>query len=346
MTNEHRQDDERATAYLWDPAEAPVDPDVATLEKRLATVRFDPSARPLRLPARKPARILRFPPRRWLALAAAASVLIAVSAFGYSRWRFTWPAGQSWTVAMRSASVPSEFAIGTPLVLPLAETAVVDVARIGTMRVEGGSTVALRSTQGNRHRLTMDAGRMYLRVWAPPGSVAIQTPAGEVIDLGCEFDLEVDANTSRVHVRSGWVQLDNRIAEALVPAGASSEMTRTRVPGVPVFDTASETFRTSVRRYEETHDQTLIDRIVSDARVEDVYTLLMLVQRGTPGIDRIASRAAELWPLPDGVTVGGILRGDREGFQRWRDTLHLPPPKGWLRNWRDGLPQWLRPRGR
>jgi ferric-dicitrate binding protein FerR (iron transport regulator) len=339
-----QRDDDRASGYLWDPAAADaVDPEVLALEQRLAPVRFDPDARPLRL--RRAAPRGRWPAARWVALAATAAV-VATAAFGFSRWRWTWPAGQAWTVSTRSSSVPAELAVGAPLTLAPGEGAVVDVARIGTMRIDGGSSIALRSTQGSRHRLAMEAGRVSIRVWAPPGSLAIQTPAGEVIDLGCEFDLEVDASASRVRVRSGWVQLENGIDESLIPAGASSEMTRAGRPGVPVFDNADPAFRAAVRRYELTGDAAVVETIVGTARVEDMLTLLDLVDRGTAGTDRIASRAAELWPLPDGVTVGGIVRGDRDGLWRWRDTLPLPPVKSWLRNWRDALPQWLAPGAR
>ena len=339
------RDDERASAYLWDPAaDTDVDPEVLALEKQLASLRFDPASRPLELNRR--ARVVRRPATRWLAYAAAAGVVLAAASWGFSQWRWAWPAGKAWTVSTRPPSAPAELAIGTPLSLPSAESAVIQVERIGTMQIDGGSRLALRSTQGSRHRLTMDAGRVSVRVWAPPGSLAIQTPAGEVIDLGCVFDLEVDATSSRVRVLSGWVQLENGIDETLVPAGSSSEMTRGRPPGVPVFDAADPRFRDAVRRYEMTEDSAAVDAMVATARAEDMLTLIYLADRGGAGTDRILSRGAELWPLPDGVTVGGILRGDRDGLWRWRDTLPLPPVKGWLRNWKDALPGWLRPAGR
>jgi hypothetical protein len=71
-----------------------------------------------------------------------------------------------------------------------------------------------------------------------------------------------------------------------------------------------------------------------------MLTMLLLVERRSAGADRIAFRAAELSPPPRDVTVGQVLRGDRNALWRWRDTLPLPPPKGWLRNWQDALPQW------
>jgi hypothetical protein len=72
-----------------------------------------------------------------------------------------------------------------------------------------------------------------------------------------------------------------------------------------------------------------------------VLTLLMLVKRRAPGSDRLVARAAELAPPPDGVTAANVSRGDHADLDRWRESLPLPPPKGWLRNWRDALPGWL-----
>ena len=338
MTN---HSDDTTRAYLWDPKAGGdgVDPELLALEERLATLSFDAIEQPLPLPLKR-RRIVRMPVR-WWTLAAAAALVLAVTSVWYSQWRWTWPEGRPWTMSARSASAPEQLSVGAPLDLGRDEHAVVNVARIGTMRVDGGSRLALRSTHGTRHRLELERGRVVLRVWAPPGSVAFRTPAGEVIDLGCEFDLTVDDAGSRVTVLSGWVQLANGIDESLIPAGASSEMAMNRGPGVPVFDSASPQFREAVRRYEATKDVAAADAIAGNARSRDVLTLLMLIERRGPGVDRLALRAAELAPMPAGVTVSGIVRGDRDGLWRWRDTLHLPPPKGWLRNWQDALPGWL-----
>jgi hypothetical protein len=230
--------------------------------------------------------------------------------------------------------------LGSTLEVPSAGQALVDVARIGTMRVEGGSRVVLRSTQGTRHRLAMDAGQVRVRVWAPPFSVAFQTPAGDVLDMGCEFDLQVEAEVSRLQVRSGWVQMENTVGESLIPAGASGEMRRNLMPGVPVFDNAGPSFLAAVRQLERTGDATSLQSVLDSARAEDVLTLLMLIARRVAGSDQLAARAAELSPPPGDVTVGQVARGDRDALWRWRDSLPLPPAKGWLRNWKDALPRW------
>ena len=331
--------DDRTDAYLWDPKATP-DPEVQAVERLLEPLRLDATATPREWRPRTS------PPRarlRWAyGLAAAAVVLIGLG-WSLSAYRLSWPAGRAWTVDNASGGVPNELAVGSTLDLASSANARVNIARIGTMQVDPGARVTLRYTQGTRHRLGLDRGTVRVRTWAPPGSVAFITPAGEVIDMGCEFDLTVEASRTIVRVRSGWVQVANNVEESLIPAGAASEMRADRAPGIAVFEDARPGFAAAVRALEVgTGDRDAhVATIASLARARDMYTLLMLVERQTYGSDRLAAAAADLVPPPTGVTVNGIIRGDRDALWRWRDTLPLPPVKGWLRNWRDGLPEWL-----
>jgi len=329
MTSEHND-------YLWDPAATP-DADVAAVEQTLAGLRFDPSRRPLRLPVRARPRRRFVRPVAMLALAA--SLLLAAGT-GLWTWRQSWPAGKPWTI--ESSAADARLEVGRQVTLPAGENAVANIGRIGTMRIAGGTSFELRATRGMRHRLRMDAGQVHVRVWAPPVSVVFETPAGEVIDMGCEFVLSVDGDSSHVRVASGWVQLENGIDEVLVPAGASSEMTSARGPGAPVFDDAAEGFREAVRAIEAGAGPAALDRVLRLARERDVFTLLQMAERYREVAAPLLRRAAELSPPPGDVTIGAILRGDRQSLWRWVDSLPLPSPKsGWWRNWRDALPFWL-----
>jgi len=333
-------EDDRIDAYLWDAA-APPDDAVRQAEQRLGALRFDPVRTPLLWPAPAPAVVGHR--RRWLYGLAAAVVIIAAG-WSLAEWRLSWPAGRAWTMAATPASLPERLAVGSTLTLPASESARVNIARIGTMQVQGDARMTLEFTQQGRHRLALERGTVRVRVWAPPGSVVVRTPAGDVIDLGCAFDLTADADRSIVRVRSGWVQLDNPIGESLVPAGAVSEMLTDRAPGVAVFEDASPDFQAAVRALEASANPdvaALVRVILAQARPRDVLTLLLLIDRGAPGRDQFAARAAGLFPPPAGVTANGVLRGDRDGLWRWRDSLPLPPAKSWIRNWRDGLPAWL-----
>lgn len=327
--------DDRLDTYLWDPAALP-DESARRIERQLAAARFDPALKPL-----PQATGLCAPERttgtRWLRGLAAAAAILIVAGVSLAAWRWTWPAGRAWTVAAARSNTADALAVGTPFATPDSEPALVRIARIGTMRVDGGSTLTLRSTSSNRHRLVLEEGTVRVRVWAPPFSVAFHTPAGDVFDMGCEFDLTVDSGSTHVRVTSGWVQLENFFGEAIVPAGASTGMQEGRRPGVAVFDDAPDGFREAVRRLER--GDTPVETIVRLARSRDVLTLLQLVQRDSIGADRLARRAFELAPPPDPGDLERGIAGDRAALDRWMNSLPLPDPKsGWWWNWRDALP--------
>lgn len=335
MTNP--QSDEHLDAYLWDPA-APAHEDVLAVEQRLASARYDPDLRPL-----SHASLTR--PHRgfagtywWQALAAAVVVLVAGASL--LQWRLTWPRDRAWSIESTSNGSPERLGVGETLRTGSEQTATVRVARIGTMRVDRDSAVTLRMTQGNRHGLILDRGTVHVRVWAPPATLSFRTPAGEVLDMGCEFDLTVDALTSRVRVTSGWVQLENDLGESLVPEGASASMTATTRPGVPVFDDAAVPFEEAVRRIEAgRRGPRDLEQVTALARPRDMLTLLILIERGVGGREQLAARAAELVPPPPGVSIEAILKGETRLLWRWHDTLSLPPTKGgWWLNWKDALP--------
>lgn len=336
----NHQSDDALDAYLWDPTAAP-DEGVLAIETQLVSARFDPDVRPLLLPRSTSASRRFAGAYSWRRLAAAA-VLLLVAGAALLEWRLTWPRGRAWRVESTSNGSASQLAVGETLRTAAAQTALVHVARIGTMRVARDSAVTLRMTQGGRHRLVLDRGTVHVRVWAPPASLAFRTAAGEVLDMGCEFDLSVDGATSHVRVTSGWVQLENDLGESLIPEGASASMTSTTRPGVPVFDDAPVLFREAVRAIETGMGaQADIARVAELARPRDMLTLLILVELRVAGREQLAARAAEISPPPSDVSIEAILRGETRLLWRWRETLPLPPTKsGWWLNWKDALPYW------
>jgi len=324
------------TDYLWNPEDAP-DPDVEVLERTLQPLRFASRAPALTLPARSPVR------RHPLVLAMAASLFLAVlSAGAFWRWRESWPTGRAWPVTLLTGG-QTTLGIDRSLELDAHTSAKVDIARIGAMEVAPGSALTLSQTNAARHRVVLDRGNVRVRVWAPPGRFAIRTPAGEVIDLGCIFDLSVDAGgTTDLHVATGWVELSNFLGESLFPAGTSGTMTPDGRPSVPIYDDAAQEFTRAVRSFERTADEAsrtaLAGEIARHARPRDVLTLLVLAHQTSGDPKRaLLEAAAQLSPPPPGLTVEGVL-ADRARLWEWYDALDLPPVKSWWRNWRDAFP--------
>jgi hypothetical protein len=273
----------------------------------------------------------RFVTRQVFALAA---ILVLVFA-GVAFWLFTWPDGRSWRATSGSIS-----ALPVGRVVQPSTSTRVRIARIGWMDIAGQSAVTLLSTRSNDHRLSMSAGRVHVSVWAPPRSVALRTPSGNVTDLGCEFIVNADEKRTSVDVVSGWVQLDNEVGDVVVPGGATSEMRRSRRPSVPVFRTATPPFREAMRQLDDRTDapSSALGVVLQQARRRDVFTLLILAMRRPAERDAIVTRAAQLMPPRDETIVLRARRGDDGAVWTWVHELPLPPEKGWVRNWRDRFP--------
>jgi hypothetical protein len=198
--------------------------------------------------------------------------------------------------------------------------------------------VRLLTTGSRRHRLALDRGTLVTGVWAPPGTLRIVTPAGEVIDLGCVFRLRVEGETTTVDVLSGWVQLENAWGETVLPAGSRGSMSVGGRPSVPVFRDADPGFRAAVDDVETGGDAAALATVIAAARPRDALTLLTLSLRRPEARAPLLHRAAELAPPPSPDLLERALRGDDHAVWAWADGLPLPPVKRWLPNWRDRWP--------
>lgn len=320
-------------AYLLDPT-APPEESVAELERSLRPLRFDAERNELALPPRNRPLKRQWSRRVVAPLAVAAALLFVV--LGLRAWIWSWPEGRPWKVV--SPGVEQQY-LGEGEQLRVGEDgANVRIARIGRMQVSPDTDVELVSTGGVRHQLKVEQGRVSVGVWAPPFSVLIHTPAGRIFDMGCAFDLTLGGETAMVEVTSGWVQLENRWGGVLVPEGAASDMTRLRRASVPVFTDASDTLRNAVRKIEAGEGSVAdLEAIGSAARPRDVYSILMLAERTPFGRDTLLRNAARLAPPPSPRVAERASAGDRHALWEWARTLELPPPKSWVRNWRDAF---------
>ena len=107
---------------------------------------------------------------------------------------------------------------------------------IGNVDIDENTRVRLVANEPTEHRLELARGKMSARIWAPPRLFFVDTPSAVAADLGCAYTLEVDENGGSIlHVTSGWVALQLKDRESIVPAGAACETQPGIGPGTPYF---------------------------------------------------------------------------------------------------------------
>lgn len=256
-------------------------------------------------------------------------------------------AGSSWDVArldgaprIGSALVndTAKLGIGEWLETDTNSRAQINVSDIGEVEIDPNTRVRLVETKPTEHRLELAQGRLSARISAPPKLFFVNTPSGIAEDLGCAYTLEVDAaGNSLLRVTAGWVALQLKDRESMVPAGAACATRPGIGPGTPYFEDASESFRAALRKLDfesgATDASKSLETLLNGARVRDTITLWHLLTR-VDGKDRVLvyERMAALVPPPSGVTREGILALNQQMLDSWKDKLEF--------NWNDySVPQ-------
>ncbi len=350
--------------YLWNRSGA-VDPETARLERLLRSYAHDASARPARIGAVP--RVDARRPRRRLRIAFAAAAVLGLCAVGLQAWyaqRLQWQAGRPWQVVAqqgevrigdRLASNARAFAVGDTLHTGRNATVRLQAARIGEIALAGDSRLRLVETRTGRHRLQLLEGRMWARVWAPPGQFGVGVPGAEVLDLGCEFVIDAEADGSgTIAVRSGWVQVDTGMHEVLVPQGASVRLRAGAPPGTPrdrrasaAFVAALDTIDAQAGQVDPRGEQ--MQRLVAASRASDAISLVSLAQRHPPLVEGpLHERILEFLPNATLVTRADFRARGGMATTPWWDALPYPRIKRWWMQWPDALPaggraqSWLR----
>jgi hypothetical protein len=229
----------------------------------------------------------------------------------------------------------------------------ISVSDIGQVEIDPNTRVRLVETKPTEHRLELAEGRLSARISAPPKLFFVDTPSGVAEDLGCAYSLEVDkAGNSLLRVTMGWVSLQLKDRESVVPAGAACATKPGIGPGTPYFEDASQTFRAALARVDFDHDSlirgnmTPLEIVLASARIRDTLTLWNLLPR-VSGADRslVYDRLAKLVPPPPGVTREGILKLNQQMLDawkeqlefRWSDSLSSGLLNAWAKTWARGL---------
>jgi FecR-like protein/putative zinc finger protein len=205
----------------------------------------------------------------------------------------------------------------------------IEVGTIGTVNIDENTRVRLLESEPTEHRLELARGKMSATIWAPPRLFFVDTPSAVAADLGCAYTLEVDDHgVGKLRVTAGWVALELKDRESIVPAGAACE-TRPEVgPGTPYFEDASPAFRDALSRLDFQHDPAVtkdaLTLMLNEARPRDTLTLWHLLARvNETDRARLYDAIAKYAPPPAGVTREGVLRLDSGMLQLWRNLLQV-----------------------
>ena len=298
------------------------------------------------LRARQAVSTTQFTPRSFLnnwkpqvaGIAAIVLLAIGLAILWHHRNRPAPPLGPSWRVArlggtpkIGSAGIGNggQLGVGQWLETDSTSKAEISVASIGQVQIDPNTRVRLLETQPTEHRLELARGKMSARIWAPPRLFFVDTPSAVAADLGCAYTLEVDdAGSSLLRVTFGWVALELKDRESMVPSGAACQTRPGIGPGTPYFEDASPDFRQLLTQLD--FDSSLsaaqktdaLLKLLSQSRARDTLTLWHLLGRvAGPDRERVYERMAAFVPPPPGVTRDGALQLDQPMLDQWRDRL-------------------------
>ena len=275
-----------------------------------------------------------------LRYAAVAAALVAVAAIGI--WYFSGTGSKrskaAWQVqrldgapriGSKRIGQEGQLGVGEWLETDGSSRAQIAVGSIGRVDIDENTRVRLLETEPTEHRLELARGKMSAMIWAPPRLFFVDTPSAVAADLGCAYTLEVDENGGGLlRVTLGWVALELKDRESMVPAGAACETRPGVGPGTPYFEDASPAFRAALEKIDFDTDQaertSALNSMLQEARPRDTLTLWHLLAR-VNGEDRarVYETIAAFVPPPAGVTREGVLQLDETMLERWKSALEF-----------------------
>ncbi|HEX4621178.1 MAG TPA: FecR family protein, partial [Myxococcaceae bacterium] len=274
--------------YLVDKRGTP-EPDVKRLEELLADARYVPGK--LRVPAPHRA-------RRLVPLAIAASLLV-IAVAGAAVWRPWVPSFAVQWSGPQGVRV-GRLRLGGWLETDAHSRARVTVAKIGDVQLAPGSRLQLVASGPSEQRLRLERGALHAKVTAPPRIFIVDTPSAKAVDLGCEYQLSVDANgSSLLRVFYGAVSLVGGGVETRVDAGYDCETSTGAGPGLPVRFDAPPALRQAAQQIARGDSAAWQAVVANAAGAGDAPTLWHLVPRVAPNArEKVEARLGELARAP------------------------------------------------
>ena len=312
------EEDERGERYLVDGA-GPPDPETARLEGLLARYRHrpDPLA-PEELEPQKPEKGgFLVPPRAiQLALAAAAAFVVLMLLVRHALPERGW--------VVRADGAPARLLRGEWLRAGEGG-AQLEVADLGRVDLRPGAHVRLDDDGDERQALYLERGGLRAFITADPGAFQVGTPAGLSIDLGCLYDLEVDAaGAAYLYVEVGQVAFAAEGRTVFVPAGYATRSEPGRGPLVPLLEGTDADVADLVRRVEASASPGAPD-LARVAELDDSVVLYHLLRAPSRALRASALEALlKLERLPEGVARESVL-DDETVWRAWHDELSWRP---------------------
>lgn len=276
-------------------------------------------------------------PRMRMAIAAAVLIALGIGfVWLYNSRTSVGPTRASWQVTrldgaprIGSESISSlgRLSVGEWLETDGSSRAQIAVGTIGNVDIDENTRIRLLETKPTEHRLELERGKMSARIWAPPRLFFVDTPSAVAADLGCAYTLEVDdKGAGKLQVTSGWVALQTKERESIVPEGASCETELGTGPGTPYFDDSTKEFKEALKKVDFDKDPAsksgALSTMLDQSRPRDTLTLWHLLAR-VNGDDRarVYEKMVGFAPPPQGVTREGVLQLDQKMLEQWRDTF-------------------------
>ena len=226
-------------------------------------------------------------------LAALAAVVsgVAIGAYSWYWQRLQWPTAHGWPAAIVQGEATLDGRVMAPSqslspgsVLETGERGVakLQVARIGEVVLGRDSRLRLTVTRSGQHRVQLERGTLWARIWAPPGhSASACHRAKRSISAANSPSAPSARHRASAGAKRGCIR--QCLARVLVPQGAQVVL-YAEGPGTPHANDAAPAFVAALAAIDRgsanlAADADSVRQLVALSRREDAITLLSLLSR-------------------------------------------------------------------
>lgn len=240
-----------------------------------------------------------------------------------------WKAVQGAPTCGGQATGGGQLPKGTWLETDASSKATLEVADIGHVEIDASSRVRVVETGPSEHRLELARGGLHAKINAPPRLFFVETKAATAIDLGCEYELDVDEQgAGLLRVLTGYVELarpskaGGEPRAALVPAGAQCVIDPVRGPGTPIWSSSNEAAKKAMAAFDRSGSADDLRAVLDALDKKDTLSVFHLLER-VPVDQRgaLVDRLRKLAPAPKEAPREETISLQPAAVDAWRTTL-------------------------